>query len=174
MDGFGIRDADSADLQAIVDIYNAWIPTLTITWTEEPDSLEQRSLWFERQRHEDWPVLVAADASGVVGFTCYEPFRGEGKWPGYRSTAELSIHVREDAWRRGVGRALMEALVERARAAGIHVLVAAIDSQNEASFRFHEKLGFVEVARMPETGQKFGRWLDLVLMQRILDSRQRP
>jgi phosphinothricin acetyltransferase len=68
----------------------------------------------------------------------------------------------------------METLVERARAAGVHVLVAAVDAENEASLRFHERLGFVEVARMPEVGQKFGRWLDLVLLQRIVDRRNSP
>ena len=87
---------------------------------------------------------------------------------------ELSIHVREDHWGKGVGRALMDVLVARARAAGVHVLVAAIDSENEASIRFHERQGFVEVARMPEIGLKFGRWLDLVLLQRILDSPDQP
>ena len=174
MASFIIRDAETADLQAIVDLYNAWIPSLTITWTEELDTLEQRTLWFGRQHNEGFPVLVADDAGDVLGFTCYEYFRGEGKWPGYRATAELSIHVRENSWGRGVGRALIEELVERAQAANIHVLVAAIDSQNEASLGFHERLGFVEVARMPQTGQKFGRWLDLVLMQRILDARDQP
>ena len=169
-----IRDARETDLAAITGLYNAFIPSRTITWTEEQETPDQRSAWFEHQRREGFPVLVADDAGEVAGFTCYEPFRGDGKWPGYRGTAELSIHVREDNWGRGIGRALIEGLVERARAAGIHVLVAAIDSENEASIRFHERLGFVEVARMPETGQKFGRWLDLVLMQRILDSRERP
>ena len=169
-----IRDALETDLPAITDIYNAWIPTHTITWTEELETHEQRAAWFARQQHEGHPVLVADDAGEVAGFTTYEHFRRDGKWPGYRGTAELSIHVREDRWGRGIGRALIEGLVERARAAGIHVLVAPIDSDNEASLRFHARLGFVEVARMPETGQKFGRWLDLVVMQRIVDTRERP
>jgi len=169
-----IRDARAADLPPITDLYNAWIPTSTITWTEALETYAERAASFERQRREGFAVLVADDAGEVVGYAAYEHFRGEGKWPGYRGTAELSIHVRQDHWGGGVGRALIEGLVERARAARIHVLVAAIDGENEASIRFHERLGFVEVARMPETGQKFGRWLDLVLMQRILDSRPRP
>ena len=119
-------------------------------------------------------MLMADDAGEVAGYASYGPFRGEGKWPGYRQTVEHSIHVREDYWGLGVGRALIEGLVERARTADIHVMVAAIDSENEGSIRFHARLGFVEVARMPQTGQKFGRWLDLVLMQRILDWRARP
>jgi L-amino acid N-acyltransferase len=174
MSGVLIRDASEADLRAITNLYNAWIPTHTITWTETLTMLEERATWFERQQVEGWPVLVADVAGEVVGFTALEPCRGEGKWPGYRSTAELSIHVAEASWGHGVGRALIEGLVERACAAGIHVLVAAIDGDNTASIRFHERLGFVEVARMPQVGQKFGRWLDLVLMQRIIDSRPHP
>ena len=169
-----IRDATTADVAAIVGLYNALIPTHTITWTETLDDAEGRRAWLERQAREGLPVLVADDGGEVVGYTCYEHFRGEGKWPGYRATAELSIHVRGDHWGHGVGKALIESLVERARSAGIHVLVAGIDAENEASIRFHERLGFVEVARMPQAGQKFNRWLDLVLMQRILDDRPTP
>jgi phosphinothricin acetyltransferase len=170
-----VRDAVPADVPAITALYNAWIPTQTITWTDTPETEESRAAWLAHQAGEGLPVLVAEqNGSEVIGFTAYEHFRGEGKWPGYRATAELSIHVREDRWGRGVGRALIEALVVRARDAGIHVLVAAIDGENEASLRFHAQLGFVEVARMPETGQKFGRWLDLVLMQRIIDTRSHP
>ena len=98
----------------------------------------------------------------------YGDFRDSIHWPGYRFTAELPIHVRGDQRRNGVGRLLLEELIARARRNGLHVLVAGIDADNGDSIRFHERLGFVEVARMPETGQKFGRWLDLILMQLIL------
>jgi L-amino acid N-acyltransferase YncA len=77
--------------------------------------------------------------------------------------------IRRDPWGRGVGRALPTELAERALDAGMHVMIAAIDGHNDASIEFHRRLGFVEVARMPEVGHKFGRWLDLVLMQRVLD-----
>ena len=169
-----IRDALEPDLRAMTDIYNAWIPTRTIAWTEESETDEQRFVWFEHQRRDGFPVLVADDGGEVVGYASYGHFRGEAKWPGYRQTVEHSVHVREDHSGRGIGRALINGLIERARSAEIHVMVGAIDGENESSIRFHERLGFVEVARMPETGQKFGRWLDLVLMQRILDSRVRP
>jgi phosphinothricin acetyltransferase len=174
MAGVLIRDATEHDLPSITDIYNASILTRTIIWTETLETYQQRADWFERQRREGFPVLVAEDSSAVVGFTTYEHFRGEGKWPGYRGTVEHSIHVREGYWGRGIGRALIEELVGRARSAGIHVMVGAVDGDNEASLRFHERLSFVEVARMPEIGQKFGRWLSLVLMQRILDGREHP
>jgi phosphinothricin acetyltransferase len=79
------------------------------------------------------------------------------KRPGYRFTVENTIHVREDRWGSGVGRDLMDALVDEARDSGKHTMVAAVDGANEASIRFHTRLGFVEVARMPEIGAKFGR-----------------
>ena len=166
-----VRDARITDIEAITDLYNAWIPTHTITWTEVLETYEQRAEWFEHQLRDKFPVLVADIEGHVVGFASYGHFRGEGKWPGYMQTVEHSVHVHEGYWGRGVGRALVEGLIERANAADIHVMVAAVDAQNEASIRFHQHLGFVEVARMPEIGRKFGRWLDLVLMQRILDSR---
>jgi L-amino acid N-acyltransferase len=169
-----VRDAVEADLPALNEIFNALIPTQTVTWSEARRPLEQCVSWFERQGREGFPVLVADDEGVVVGFAAYEHFRGDGKWPGYRGTVEQTIHVREAHWGRGAGRALIEGLVQRARAAGLHVIVAAIDGDNEASIRFHERLGFTEVARMPQTGQKFGRWLDLVLMQRVLDERPAP
>ena len=169
-----IRDATPEDVPALTRLYNAWIPTRTITWTEEPATEARRRDWLERQTLEGLPVLVADEGGAVLGFAAYEYFRGEGKWPGYRLTMEQSIHVDEVAWGRGVGRALIEALLGRARAAGVHVMVAGIDSENVESLRFHERLGFIEVARMPQIGVKFGRWLDLVLVQRILDDRAAP
>src|SRR4029079_15022920 len=95
-------------------------------------------------------------------------FRDSVRWPGYAPTVEHSIHVREDCWGRGIGRSLIDALVAHARAEGKHVMVAGIDSENVGSIRFHERCGFVEVARMPGIGFKFGRWLTLVLLQRRL------
>jgi L-amino acid N-acyltransferase len=172
--GVIIRDATELDLRAITDIYNASIPTRTVIWSETLETYEQRADWFARQRRAGFPVLVAQESDAVVGFTSYEPFRGEGKWPGYRGTVEHSIHVHEGHWGRGIGRALLDELMERAQAGGLHVMVGAIDADNADSLRFHERLGFIEVARMPEVGQKFGRWLTLVLMQRILDTGDHP
>jgi phosphinothricin acetyltransferase len=163
-----VRDATEGDLPAIRDIYNALIETTTVAWTEVPESLEQRQEWFGNQTRHDWPVVVAEDQGDVVGFAAYGAFRGQGRWPGYRYTVEHTVHVRRAAWGAGVGRALMSELIDRARASEVHVMVGAIDSANESSIRFHEGLGFSTVARMPEVGTKFGQWLDLVLMQRIL------
>lgn len=167
-----IRDAVDADMPTVRDIYNATILTTTGAWTETLQTLRERRTWFRHQQRVGYPVIVAESEGFVVGFAAYESFRGAGKWPGYRHTAEHSIHVDRSYWGRGIGRSLLEALMDRARDADIHVMVAAVDSANIESIRFHARLGFVEVARMPETGRKFGRWLDLVLMQRILDDRR--
>ncbi len=164
-----IRDALDADMPRCRDLYNALIDSTTVAWTEQEQSLEERRSWFRRQQREGYPVIVADDTVDVVGFAAYGSFRGSGKWPGYRHTVEHTIHVDRDSWGRGVGRSLMEELIDRARRQDVHVIVGAIDGDNVDSIRFHERLGFVETARMPEVGHKFGRWLDLVLMQRILE-----
>jgi phosphinothricin acetyltransferase len=164
-----VRDATLADMPALRDLYNAFIPTATHAWTETLQTLEEREAWFAQQRERGHPVIVADDDGSVVGFTAYGDFRGEGKWPGYRFTVEHTIHVDEACWGRGVGRQLLEVLIERARASGVHVMVAAIDGDNRESIAFHQRLGFTIVARMPEVGRKFDHWLELVLMQRIID-----
>jgi len=164
-----VRDATDADLAAIKDLYNALIDTTTVAWTEERQTLRQRRAWFARQQRDGYPVLVAEHAGEILGFTAYGSFRGSGKWPGYRLTVEHTIHVAEEHWGTGIGRALLEELMDRAQSNGIHVMVGAVDAENTDSIRFHERLGFTEVARMPEVGRKFDRWLDLVLLQRILD-----
>lgn len=166
-----VRDAVEADLPAVLEIYNDYLATSTAAWSEIPQTIEERVAWYRDRRGAGFPVLVAVDDDApdeVVGFTSYGPFRGAGMWPGYRHTAELTVFVTERRCAGGVGRLLLEALVARARAGDIHVLVAGIDADNVGSIRFHERMGFTEVARMPEVGRKWDRWLDLVLLQRIL------
>lgn len=157
-------------MDAIASIVNALLPSTTNEWRYEPYSVTTLLDWMEA--HDC--VLVAQEASEVVGFSAYGPFRDVTKWPGYTFTVENTVHVREDHWRAGVGRALMRSLIAAARSDGKHSMVAAVDSANTASIRFHECLGFREVARMPEVGAKFGRWLDLVLLELQLDRRRSP
>ena len=167
-----VRDATPADLPEITTIYNALLETTTHEWTEELHTVSERADWLTEQNAAGRPALVAVEDDEVVGWATYGDFRDSTRWPGYRHTVEHSIHVREDHWGRGIGRLLINALIDRARAEGKHVMVAGIDAANEGSIRFHERLGFFEVARMPEIGEKFGRRLDLVLMQLILDAPQ--
>jgi L-amino acid N-acyltransferase YncA len=165
-----IRSATAADAVAIASLLNAFIATTTIEWTDTPQTPDRILAWLDE--HET--ILVAEDRGEVVGVAAFGSFRDVVQRPGYRFTVENTIHVREDRWGSGVGRDLMRALIDEARNIGKHTMVAAIDGANEASIRFHERLGFVEVARMPEIGAKFGRWLDLVLLQLRLDDRTAP
>lgn len=119
----------------------------------------------------DTPTARGENDGAVLGYAAYGEWRA---FDGYRLSAEHSVYVRKDARGRGVGAALLRELVARARAAGLHVLVAAISGDNAGSIRLHERLGFVRVGRMPEVGAKFGRWLDLELLQLVLDDRRRP
>ena len=159
-----VRDADERDLPAMADLANALLLTTTIEWTDEPHTAESHAAWVAA--HD--VVLVAVDGDELLGFAAYADFRDSEKWPGYRFVVEHTVHVREAAWGSGVGRTLVEALADRARDAGKRVIVAAVDGENDASIRFHERLGFVEVGRLPGIGFKLDRWLDLVLLQRTL------
>ena len=152
-------------MPAITDIANALVETSTVEWSETPHTVPDREAWLADQASAGHPVLVAVDDELVVGWATYGDFRDTGRWPGYRFTVEHSVHVAESQWGRGVGRALMGALVETARRAGKRVMVAAIDAGNVGSIEFHARLGFVEVGRMPGVGDKWGQRLDLVLMQ---------
>jgi phosphinothricin acetyltransferase len=165
-----ITDATEADMDPVVEIYNSYLTTTTAAWSERLQTVSERVEWFRAREAAGYPVLVAVDDEGlVVGFASYGPFRGAGMWPGYVHTAELTIFVVERLLGTGVGHQLMSALVERARASDLHVLVAGIDGDNRGSILFHERWGFVEVGRMPEVGRKWDRWLDLVLMQLSVD-----
>ena len=165
VDRVEIRAAEASDLPALTAIQNALIGTTTYEWTETPYALDDRAAWLEAHRAAGEPVLVAVDGDAVVGFAAYGDFRDTGRWPGYRFTVEHTIHVAESHQGAGVGRALLLALTDHARRAGKRVMVAAIDASNTGSVAFHGRAGFVEVARMPDVGEKWGRRLGLVLMQ---------
>jgi len=161
-----VADAGEDDLPGILAIYNEVIAHSTAVYQEEPVSLENRRAWLQARAAQGFPVLAARDPTGVVGFASFGEFR---QWPCYRNTVEHSVHVRADCRGRGIGRSLVEALLERGRATGKHVMVAAVDADNAVSLRLHRSLGFVPVAHFREVGRKFDRWLDLVFLQRLLD-----
>ena len=163
-----IRDAQDADVPQILEIVNALLLTTTTEWRETEHTLEDRRAWLAAHRAAGEPVLVADAGGDIAGFASYGDFRDSQKWPGYRFVVEHTIHVRERYWRTGIGRALIEALIERAALAGKRVMVGAVDGENVGSIRFHERCGFVEVARMPDIGQKLGRRLTLVMLQRAV------
>jgi L-amino acid N-acyltransferase YncA len=169
-----IRDATAVDMAEIAAIHNELLDTTTFTWTEQHQTAAERLAGFEARQARGFPTLVAVHDARVHGVATYADFRDSSKWPGYRFTVEHSVNVRGDGWRQGIGRRLMLALLDRAKQAGIHAMIGAIDASNQRSIEFHEQLGFREVARMPETGWKHGHWCDLVLLQRFVDAPGSP
>lgn len=160
-----VRDARAEDLFAIRDIVNEAIENTTAVWTDDPVDIASRRSWWEERIAAGNPVLVALDGPDVVGFGSYLQFRA---WDGYRNAVEHSVYVRADRRGSGVGSALVEALIGRATAAGKHVIIGGIEGRNRASLRLHRRAGFIEVGRMPGIGEKFGRRLDLVFVQKQL------
>ncbi len=160
-----IRPAHDADLPAILAITNEAIERGTALWTTTPATLASRRTWLAERVEAGFPVLVAEPEAEVLGFGSYGPFRPH---EGYAQTVEHSLYVRTDAQRAGIGRALLASLIEHARGAGHHVMVGGIEAGNAASIALHEQAGFQRAAVLPEVGRKFGRWLDLLLMFRLL------
>jgi len=160
---FQISDATEADLAGLLAIYNDVIATSTAIYSDVPVTLEERRQWWRSRTAQGYPVLAARDAHGVAGFATFGDFRA---WPGYRFTVEHSVHVRANGRGQGVGTLLVQALLPRAAALGKHVMMAGVDADNAASIRFHERLGFERSGHLREVGYKFGRWLDLVFLQR--------
>jgi len=162
---FEVSPAGRGQLPEILTIYNEVIRNTTAVYSDAAVTLADREAWYDAKQRQGFPILVAADSSGVVGFGTYGDFRA---WPCYRHSVEHSVHVRADCRRRGVGRALVLALLETAARAGKHVMIAGIDAENVTSVALHETLGFKVVGHFHEVGFKFGRWLDLKFMQRLI------
>ena len=162
-----IRDAMEQDITAILAIFNEVLATSTAIYMDQPTTLEERLGWWRGRVAAGYPVLVAEDDSGVTGFASFGDFRPRH---GYRFTVEHTVYVRADQRGRGIGQRLMAVLLERAAAMGKHVMVGGIDAENVESLRFHERLGFERVAHFKQVGFKFGRWLDLIFLQRQVNA----
>ncbi|WP_419759823.1 N-acetyltransferase family protein [Acidisoma sp.] len=160
-----IRNATEADLPAILAITNDAILNTTSSWNVHPTTLEARRQWLAERQAAGLPVLVGVIGGDVAGFGSYGSFRA---WDGYRLTVEHSIYVDAAFRRRGVGRLLLAGLIEHATEAGMHVMMGVISADNEISIALHEQFGFTVAGRLAEVGRKFDRWLDLVLMQKML------
>jgi len=158
-----IRPALPDDLPAITAIYNDAVKNSLAVWTETAADLDNRRQWLTQRLAAGYPVLVAEENGHVAGYASYGPFRA---FEGYRHTAELSIYLEAAARGKGLGKKLVQALIDEARRQNMHTLIAGIEAGNTASLRLHASLGFIETARMPQLGRKFGQWLDLVFMQR--------
>ncbi len=160
-----IRPATEADLPAILAIYNDAVENTTAIWNEKPADLDNRKAWFAERTGKHFPVLVAERDGAVIGYGSFGDFR---PFDGYRVTVEHSVYVAKNARGQGAGETLLSALLAEAKRMNKHNMIGGIDASNTPSLALHVKFGFEEVGRMPGVGEKFGKPLDLVLMQKVL------
>jgi phosphinothricin acetyltransferase len=162
-----LREATAADLAAITAIYAHHVLHGTGTFEETPPAESEMAARMDKVRAAGCPWLVAEDPAGlVIGFGYFAPFRERSA---YRFTVEDSVYVRDDIRGQGVGKALVAELIARAEAKGLRQMIAVIgDSENVGSIGLHISLGFRQAGVLRAAGMKFGRWVDVVTMQRAL------
>jgi L-amino acid N-acyltransferase len=159
-----VRLAGREDALAIREIYNLEVTTSTVTFDLVPRSSAEQEAWLESHAGAH-PAVVATDGPVIVGFGSLSPYRDR---PAYATTVEDSLYVRRDRRRQGAGRLVLAELVRLATVHGFHAVVARIAGGHEASMALHRACGFELVGVEREVGRKFGRWLDVVVMQRLL------
>lgn len=157
---------------AILDILNEQIRTSLSVYEYVPRPPESMVTWFAAKAAKGYPVIGVENETGtLMGFATYGMFRDR---PGYKYTVEHSVYIHHEHRGKGLGRALMERLIESAREQDYHVMVGAIDASNAVSIALHEQLGFVHAGTIRESAYKFGRWLDLVFYQLTLQTPKHP
>jgi len=159
-----LRLARLDDAEAIRQIYNAEVQTSTVTFDIVPRTLEEQRRYLS-DRSGAHAVIVAEDAGDVVGYGALSPWRSK---PAYATSVEDSVYVHRDHRGRAIGTALLAELLEVATAHGFHAVFARIVGHHEASIKLHEAAGFEIVGTEREVGRKFGRWLDVVVMELLL------
>ena len=159
-----VRLATLEDAEAIRAIYNVEVLESTVTFDLVPRTLGEQQEWLTA-RSGAHAVVVAEDGDDVLGFASLSPYKER---PAYRTTVEDSVYVRRDQQGRGVGKAMLEELLTLATQHGFHAAMARIVGGHEASIALHQGAGFSVVGTEREVGRKFGRWLDVVVMQRLL------
>ncbi len=162
-----IRLATHEDLPAIIEIQNWAIRNTTASFRFYDLDAEERTEWLDEHIEEGFPVLVAEDETGILGYASYMQWLD---MPGYRHTMENSIYVSPNAHGKGVGSKLLGELIAQAKKQGdVHVMLANIVSDNKGSLALHKKFGFTEAGFFPEVGRKHGQWLGIYLMQLMID-----
>ncbi len=162
-----VRPAVPDDIPAITEIYNEAVLTTDATFDTVPRTLEQQAAWFKAHSDRN-PVVVALENETVLGWASL------GKWSdraAYADTAEISVYVGSPYRYKGIGRQLMEEVIRKGEAAGLHTILSRITRGNDRSVRLHESLGFETIGVMREVGRKHGRLLDVLMMQKIYPSR---
>lgn len=160
-----IRNATENDLQQTLDIYNEIIANSTAIFQYEPQTIEMRRAWFIEKKEKKFPVFVAEENNIIVGFSTFGQFRN---WQAYQYSVENSVYVKADCRGLGIGKLLLQPLIDAAKEMQLHTIIAGIVADNEASLALHKQFGFVEVAHFKEVGYKFNKWLDLKFFQLML------
>ena len=164
MNSLHLRIATKDDVPAMTELLNHYIANSTTTFVLEPQTVEERLTWFD-QRSELHPAIVAEVDGGFVGWGALSVHNPRA---GYRHTADVSVYVRPDLHRRGVGRAIVGELITRGRAVGHHTLIAQCCTESVESIALHEALGFKRTGELHEVGRKFDHWLDVIFLQLLL------
>ena len=163
---------DASFSEPILAIFNDAILHSTALYDYKPRTLDSMAVWFENKRKGNFPVIGAVDETGaLLGFASYGSFRA---WPAYKYSVEHSIYVAVQHRGRGLGRLLLQEVINSAREQNYHVLIGGIDSQNNASIQLHKKFGFEHAGTLRQVGFKFGRWLDLDFYQLVLETPLAP
>lgn len=160
-----LRAATDADAEAVARIVNPYIRDTTVSFTEIEKTVDQVAQEIAVRQAEGKPFLVAQTDEGVVGYATYDQFR---KGTGYGRTMEHTVMLASDARGHGVGRALIAALEDHAVKQGVGALMAGISGENTEAVTFHLALGYEQVGHVAQAGFKFGRWIDLILLQKRL------
>ena len=166
-----IRCTHDAHASQILDILNEAIANSTALYDYAPRTMHSMVDWFQTKAAKQFPVIGVVEGERLAGFASYGTFRA---WPAYKYSVEHSVYVHHDHRGKGLGRVLMERLIDAAIEQQYHVMVGAIDVSNASSIRLHEQLGFVHAGTIRHAGFKFGRWLDVAFYQRILETPTHP
>jgi phosphinothricin acetyltransferase len=162
-----IRKAKIEDLADITFIYNEAIKNTVATFDTEIKTLDEQKIWFDDHGSKN-PIIVAEEERNIVGWAALS------KWSdrcAYSDTAEISVYVKDDFQKMGIGKRLMQEIVKEGEKSGLHLIIARITDANEVSVRLHESVGFTHIGVMKECGFKFGKRLDVILMQKLYEKK---
>jgi len=158
-----IRNASIEDLDEITNIYNEAIQKTVATFDTKEKSIDEQKIWFQDHGSKN-PMIVAEEDGNILGWAALSKYSTRCA---YSDTAEISLYVREKHQGRGIGKKLMEKIIQKGEKAGLHVVLARITEGNEKSIYLHKSVGFEHVGIMKEVGIKFGKRLDVYLMQKL-------
>ncbi|QBZ98639.1 GNAT family N-acetyltransferase [Flavobacterium sangjuense] len=161
-----IRPYQTQDAEIIVAILNHYIATSTALYDYNPRTIEQQQAIFEEKLIKEFPVIVATMDECVVGFGYYSEFRFR---EAYKFTVEHSVYVTPNEHGKGIGKVILQSLIDLAKKQKLHTMIGVIDAENESSIAFHEQYGFKTVGIIKDSGFKFDRWLHSVIMQLMLE-----